>query len=394
MKCSWRLTGILGLALAHCAVADDNPLAAILSPDAEIDRRAAIEALPDAALRGRLLKLLPEIEKTAAQRRRTVKLQAEVESAGGKIEFEPGGPDWLRKAAGDAAMELFSAPVSVDLYNGNNPLKGKGGRNEAVTDAWLAKLTGFSTLESLTLTNCAIEGEGLRHISGLTGLTALNLTLTPVTDPFLEHLSGLTQLRSLGLASAQCSGAGFAHLKALTHLDNVNFHFTPLDDEGLKAVCEVGVSGRLWFAHTHFTDAGAVHLAKLTNLKNCGIGSKSPESSGAAVAFLAELPLEELALLDRQASAAGVANAARIKTLKRLDVLHAPDVGDEALRALAAMPVLEELKLTNSKEITDAGVAALAQSGSLKKVTLQRCKNVTEGGLAKLRERNIEVQTN
>ncbi len=34
----------------------------------------------------------------------------------------------------DTATEIFGVPAAIDLYNGNNPLKGKGGRNERVTD--------------------------------------------------------------------------------------------------------------------------------------------------------------------------------------------------------------------------------------------------------------------
>ena len=131
-------------------------------------------------------------------------------------------------------MEIFDIPAAIDLYNGNNPLKGKGGRNERVTDEWLKRLSGVSTLRRLDLANCAVQGDGLQHIGALTGLRELNLTLTPVKDDALKHLGGLAELRVLGLASTQCNGTGFQHLKALKKLENVNFHFTPLNDDGLR----------------------------------------------------------------------------------------------------------------------------------------------------------------
>ena len=61
-------------------------------------------------------------------------------------------------------------------------------------------------------------------------------------------------------------------------------------------------------------------LTALEQLRRCGIGSKDKASSGEAVASLSKLGLEELYLLDSQASPVGVAQAAKIKPLRRLEV--------------------------------------------------------------------------
>lgn len=53
-----------------------------------------------------------------------------VEAVGGKISLSPEGD-----------------PVEIDLYDGNNPMKGKGGRNLKVNDAWLEHLAGVTTLK-------------------------------------------------------------------------------------------------------------------------------------------------------------------------------------------------------------------------------------------------------
>ncbi|MFT7514001.1 MAG: hypothetical protein ACI9QL_003217, partial [Candidatus Omnitrophota bacterium] len=120
-------------------------------------------------------------------------LRTTVEAAGGLIEFDTNG-----------------SPVSIDLYNGNNPLKGKGGKNDLVTDAWLACLDEVTSLKKLSLANCAVTDAGMQRVGRLHGLEELNLTLTAVTDEGLRQLGGLTQLRVLGLASSQCTGSGFA----------------------------------------------------------------------------------------------------------------------------------------------------------------------------------------
>lgn len=125
----------------------------------------------------------------------------------------------------------------------------------------------------------------------------------------------------------------------------------------------------------------------LKAMKTCGIGSKEKSSSGEAVAHLADLTqLQDLALLDNQATPEGIAHAAKITDLRRLDVSYAPNVGDASLKLLAAHPKLEELIIGGSALITGEGVRALAESGSLKKLTLQGLKKVPEDAVAGLKK--------
>ena len=379
------------LALLTIAPEDQLVIRRVLSSAEAGDRAAFVAKLSDEALRARVTALLPEIERAALVRHSTRELGAHIAEIGGKLICTPNAPQWLYLATGDLGTEIFDLPTIVDLYNGNNPLKGKGGRNEQVTDEWLEHLAGVATLRRVDLANCAIKGDGLRHLSKLTNLLEVNLTLTLVTDDALQHLAGLTELRMLGLASTQCTGTGFTRLMGLKKLENVNFHFTPLNDDGLRAITQVPISDRLWFAHTRFTDAGAAGLSQLTGLKRCGIGSTDKESSGEAVAALAKLPLEDLALLDNQATPAGLAYAAKIATLRRLDVSHAPTVTDESLRAVGLMPALEEFNL-GSANVTDDGLMQLAPSMSLKRLTLTGLKLVTTTGIERLRKARPELR--
>jgi hypothetical protein len=378
------------LELLRTTPADKSLLTQLLSINESVNRSALIARVSNKQLQSRLMNALPAIERAAIARRNASVLEKEIVDIGGKVQFTPDGPQWLYLATGDHGMELFDVPTTIDLYNGNNPLKGKGGKNERVTDEWLQRLATVTTLRRLDVSNCAIQGPGLEHVGKLTGLQELNLTLTPVTDHALQHLSGLTELRKLGLASTQCTGTGFRHLKSLRKLESVNFHFTPLNDAGLQAISQVPISDRLWFAHTHFTDAGAASLSALTQLKRCGIGSKEAASSGAAVLALTKLPLEDLALLDNQATPEGISHAATIPTLQRLDVSYAPTVTDESLPLLAQMPKLEELKL-GSAQLTDQGLQALAVSKSLKKLTLSGMKDVTAAGVEELQKARPEL---
>lgn len=299
-------------------------------------------------------------------------LESAVIEVGGLIEFENDDP---------------SKPVAIDLYNGNNPLKGKGGRNEAVTDAWLAEhLVDLPTLRKLSVSNCAVTNAGMIVVGKLIGLEELNLTLTAVSDDGLRQLGKLTELRTLGLASSQCTGTGFDALGELKKLESVNLHFTPVSDAGLAAISQVPVSGRFWFAHTKFTDEGAKVLAAMKDLKICGIGSSHPESSGAAVAALTKIPLVDLSLLDKQADPEGFEHASRIHTLRKFDAGHAPTVDDASLAKLATLPELVELRIGGASKITDAGILALKDAKALQQLTLQRLKGITDDGVTALQE--------
>ncbi len=373
------------LSLRTVTESDQFILRRVLSANQAGERKTLVATIADEMLRARMTALLPDIERALVARGHAPQLEAQINAVGGKLFRMTQAPQWLILATGDEGLDLFDLPTIIDLYNGNNPLKGKGGRNEQVTDEWLACLSEVTTLRRLDISNCSIKGDGLRHLSGLTGLRELNLTLTTVADDGLQHLANLTELRMLGLASTQCTGTGFSHLKALRKLESINFHFTPLNDAGLRAIAQLPIADRLWFAHTKFTDAGATELSRLTQLKRCGIGSTDQASSGEAVAALTKLPLEDLALLDNQATPLGLKHATKIATLRRLDISHAPAVTDESLGAVGQMPALEEFQL-GSAQVTDEGLQLLAASKSLKKLTLIGLKLVTPAGIERLRQ--------
>lgn len=368
--------------------ADREALAAVLAADTT-DRAAAVKTIANPRLRERVEALLPAIAAAAADLPRWQRLQAAVDAVGGKVTYGSAAPQWLLLATGDTGLDVFDMPVGVDLYDGSNPLKGRGSRNDAVDDDWLANLEGIHTLRRLWLANTGVKGPGLRHVGTLGNLRGLSLSLTQVSDDAFPHLAGLVQLRELDLSSSQVTGTGFAHLGRLEHLTRVNFHNTPVNDAGLAEIGKVPVSEWLWLMHTRFTDAGAAALAGQKTLRQCGIGSLEPGSSGKAVAALAGLPLERLWIGDRQATAEGIAEAASIATLERLEG-GSPD--DETLRRLAALPKLTELVVSGAAA-TDAGVAALADSKSLKQLRLSGGKTITAEGLDALRRHapNLKV---
>jgi internalin A len=102
-------------------------------------------------------------------------------------------------------------------------------RESSVDDASLVHLKGLSDLKLLEL------GGGLADLSGLTGLTELNLWETQVSDAGLAHLKGLANLTNLGLSGTQITDSGLTHLKGLPKLSELNLGNTKASDAGVIA---------------------------------------------------------------------------------------------------------------------------------------------------------------
>lgn len=125
----------------------------------------------------------------------------EIEELGGSVVQFPAGQRWFRELIGEDRMRMFDNVTGVWL------------QNTQITDAGLAHLGGFTTLQILDLDNTHVTDAGLEHLRGLTNLRLLYLFNTRVTDAGLAHLRGLTVLQELSLYNTQVTDAGVAELR-------------------------------------------------------------------------------------------------------------------------------------------------------------------------------------
>jgi len=271
----------------------------------------------------------------------------EIERLGGMVVTREVGPAWLRAWVGDNRMRLLEDVVAVQLD-----------LCSTVTDGDLAQLRAFPWLEDLVLTgDSSLTDAGLRHLSGLTNLRALNLESTAITDAglaelnrltALEHLSlmgtgvtdagtgqlaALTNLKQLELTSTNVTGSGFAKLKGLTHLAVLDLQETELTDEGVE---QLTAFPRLWhlaIASPHVTDAGVAHLKGMTSLRTLG-------------------------LVKMQLTDAGLAELDGLTGLRKLSV-HFTNVTEEGVTNLqAALPKLVIAGLDEQERaLSNAGIA-------------------------------------
>ena len=145
------------------------------------DITAQLKQIADAQLRERVRKELPALQSALAFRAQAQAVDAATKEAGGLTVWSPGAPAWLVDLAGAEVLAPFRTLVSANLYNGNNPLKGKGGLNLAINDEWLARVAGLTTLTNLDVANCDVRGPGLKHIGTLRNLE--RPTCTSSTSP-------------------------------------------------------------------------------------------------------------------------------------------------------------------------------------------------------------------
>ena len=136
----------------------------------------------------------------------------EIERAGGKVEFRPRGPDWLRAIVGESLLKWLGDVESVDLSSSQ------------ADDATLANLKELYGLESLILADTRVTDAGLVHLSRLSNLESLSLTDTLFTDAGLVHLRRLVNLKTLFLSDTRVSDAGLEHMQGLTRLEWISLN--------------------------------------------------------------------------------------------------------------------------------------------------------------------------
>ena len=108
-----------------------------------------------------------------------------------------------------------------------------------VTDDGLETLSELRHIESLRLKATKQTDAGITRIAARWGETLKELELSScpgVTDAGLARLSGLTELETLSLTHTRITDTGLANFRGLKRLQTLNLNFTDVSDEGLAAL--------------------------------------------------------------------------------------------------------------------------------------------------------------
>ncbi len=226
-----------------------------------------------------------------------------------KIQHEP-------EAVEPRIEELFSHHVRVGIHLDEVWRVDFEHIDTEVTDAMMANLASWPSIEELSLATHHFHGNGLEHVAGLKKLRFLMLSGSGVRNEDLKHLTGLPELKVLLLSELPLTNSALQHVSTLTTLQTLRIDGTDISDSGLR------------------------YLRVLTRLESLDLGRTSIGDAG--LAYLAELPeLRSLTCERTRVTDAGLPDIMKIRSLEyvNLALTHVSPEGIARLRA--EMPDLE-----------------------------------------------------
>ena len=291
------------------------------------------------------------------------------------------------------------AEILTALSDRRIPRLDAGGQ---MTDEAMARISELSHITTLQLQGSRrVTDAGLRHLTRLSRLEALNLSGCSFTDAGLSVLEHLPALETFELHWHQgVSDEGIAHLAACDRLARVNAMGSPIGDGLLKAM--VGKRHlRYLNTGTRVTDASLSLLQQIPHFRTWQGGE--PRLSLMAAAgepnhLMLDGPftdsgLQALRGLDGLFGISFFWHSTSMTT-KGLTVLTAlPRLGfvghegarctDDAMRIIAAVPALRMLQAQGTVA-TDRGFTALSRSPTLEYLWGRDCPNLTGDGFRAL----------
>lgn len=280
---------------------------------------------------------------------------------------------WITDVGGTVTRDPQSRITGVNL------------RGTWVSDTDLRRLAELPNLTSLDLSLTHITDQGMQEIKSLPGIAELNLYFTEyvtdegvaaikdwkklkrlnlhgtkISDTALEHISGITPLESLDVGNTLMTDVGLERLTMLPNLRELTMGGNELGDAGLQALRQMpkltylDLSGRqgtdknVWTIAMSDTGLDAVlTLSQLRELRfgcvSIGVGIEGTKFG--EISLLSVIPkwLEKMKVLTR---------------LERLKLQGCNRIGDDAVKALLAIPSLREVDLQGTG-ITAVGAEAL-----------------------------------
>jgi outer membrane protein assembly factor BamB len=146
---------------------------------------------------------------------------------------------------------------------------------QRITPLGLAKLSGLTALESLSLYGNQVDDNSLALLAELKNLRELDLSLTAISDAGLTKLMPLAKLERLdllyseGFAGPRITDAGLQTLGGSRQLRSLNLVGARITDAGLQHLSELGHLQTLRLANTRLSDAAVERLQ--SQLPQCQI---------------------------------------------------------------------------------------------------------------------------
>ena len=265
------------------------------------------------------------------------------------VQWQTGGPSWLRSRISHRGLEIFDRVVEIEVKP-----------NE---------LEHVAQLQHLKVVN--IEGvpssDQLRVLARLPALDAVAISLmrsggiaqaNGARDHDWAKFPPLPKMRVLEIEGIPFRGDGLEHQPAL---QAVNLNSTAINDDALRRVARLSGLRYIVLDHTAVTNAGLVHLRELDQLVGLGLVKTQVDHVG-----LVSLP--QLAQLRGLALGGDQVTDDAIEVLYRAESLESLTLADTALTDLAFLGDMRGLKTLAlyGRDIRDEVVPTLARLKQLK----------------------------
>lgn len=283
------------------------------------------------------------------------------------------GADWIESLGGTATRDSAGRITAVDL------------RATWVTDYDLRKLARLPYLTHLDLSLTRITDQGMQELKNAPGIVDLNLHFAEyVTDEGLAAIKGWKKLKRLNLHGTKISDTTLDHIAGIATIENLNAGSAMVTDVGLEKLSALPNLKVLTIGGNELGDAGLQALRQLPGLTYLDLSGRQGTDSNVWTISMSDRGLEALLTLKelrelrfgctslgvgvegtRFATVSAMSVTARwlerMKTLPKLERLKLQGcdrVDDEAMKILAAFPLLNEVDLKGTA-VTAQGAAIL-----------------------------------
>ena len=239
------------------------------------------------------------------------------------------------------------------------------------TDADLKALPNLDKVEMLTLLDTAVTDDGCRELLRARALVEIAIISDKVTDKAVGVFAQLPALRSLQVHRGPRIGdEGLRYLSGCTGLRELYLKGTAITDRGLSAIHKLPQVWSLILDDTAVSDEGCAALADMPQLGLLSLNRT--RVVGHAVAKLRDNEHFNVYLEGTPANDEGVtAIAERISNLKLIS-LNQTIVGDAAAHALSKLKRLDDVRFSHTK-LTDDGLSAFTGHPSLEVIYVEGC---------------------
>ena len=283
------------------------------------------------------------------------------------------GADWIDSLGGTAARDSAGRITAVDL------------RATWVTDSDLRKLARLPYLTHLDLSLTHITDQGMQELKNAPGIVDLNLHFAEyVTDEGLAAIKGWKKLKRLNLHGTKISDTTLDHIAGITTIEHLNAGSAMVTDVGLEKLSALPNLKVLTIGGNELGDAGLQALRQLPGLTYLDLSGRQGTDSNVWTISMSDRGLDALLTLKelrelrfgctslgvgiegtRFATVSAMSVTARwlerMKTFPKLEKLKLQGcdrVDDEAMKILAAFPLLNEVDLKGTA-VTAKGAAFL-----------------------------------